>query len=743
MRIGRITFYLIGLLTVLSFQPTFASQPNVLLILLDDLRYNDFSSTGAPAFFQTPNIDKIANEGATFENAFVVLSLCKPSRATMLTGLYAHLHGVTGNDACFCTDSTLLLPYRIQQEGYSTGFIGKYHFATQPQANYDKWVSYPGGNGYINLTYNIDGLDSTISGHLNENLTDFAIDYVSQSTTQPFFLTLSHKTPHTPVVPPSEFKGIYDSINIPIAQPGANDLINKPSFVYNYCNSPIIPNVETTKQKYYEALKSVDIEIGRLFDTLTSLNILDSTIVIVTSDNGFILGEHGSYGKRLAYEESMRIPILIRYPKSIPAGLLVQNNIALNLDIPQTILHASGSAYQTQGKSLMDMISGSENRTEFLYQYNQDPGGGLYSVYPSFRSIRTLEYKYNRYACTEQTEELYNIVTDPNELTNLIFDQSYTAVINTLRSKLDSLKLVYGDTATLDTISCSIVTYNACCPTATGMLASAVSEHTALLSWDSLPESYNYEIRGREFGTSNWIYFQASTNQQNLINLKQNTTYQWQVRSTCDTSINYLAAWSDIDTFKTKKECLQSALISTTIIGETKVVLNWDPVPGAYGYRLLGKALGSQSLSIVTFGPNDTSLIVNNINPNLTYVWTVRTLCNASFTEFSDVQLIDTFRTGRAKLSADQDQTHTPLNSFSVYPNPTNGSFTVSIENWDKETAQIMVLDNQGRFVSNSSISPDDLFATTQIDLSNQPKGLYVVKIQIGERQYLRKILLQ
>ena len=413
-----------------------SSQTNVLLVLLDDLRYDDLGISGAPSYVSTPNFDRIGIEGAHFNSAFTVLSICEPSRATILSGLYPHMHGALNNNSCICIDSTNLIPYFAQKKGYTTSFIGKYHFNKNPQKNYSNWVSFGGNVKYLDPTINVNGLDTLLSGHVTDILTRYAIDFIEGNHDSNFFLILSHLAPKNPPVPQAAFSGMLDNMLDTLDLSDSLDLIGKPSFLNVNCEEISEANIRASKQKYYESIIGTDHTFGLILDTLEHYGVLDSTLIMVTSDNGFLYGEHLLAGKRLAYEESIRIPILMRYPNRIPFGTVVSNNIVLNLDIAPTILDAIGtSSSKMQGVSLFEFVDGNKQRNAFLYEYERDTSSGSKEAIPSFRSVRTHHYKLITYNCDTPTYELYDIQNDAREVLNIAYQPGFQQVRTNLLLK--------------------------------------------------------------------------------------------------------------------------------------------------------------------------------------------------------------------------------------------------------------------------------------------------------------------
>ncbi len=296
----------------------------------------------AQTFPVTPNMDKMAREGVHCKNAFVTTALCSPSRASILTGKYAHQHKIVDNNTAV-PPGTHFFSQDLQKAGYATGFFGKWHMGgagDDPQPGFDKWVSFrgqgvylPGPNGL-----NVDGKHVPQKGYITDELTDYALEWLSQrSKEQPWFMYLSHKAVHQPFVPAERHKGKYANEKFvpPLTLAGEGDIArNRPMWTQNQRNSwhgadnPY--NTDLSLADYYkiyaETLLAVDESLGRVFEALKQRGELDSTLVVYMGDNGFQFGEHGLIDKRTAYEESMRVPMLARCPDLFHGGASAQGS---------------------------------------------------------------------------------------------------------------------------------------------------------------------------------------------------------------------------------------------------------------------------------------------------------------------------------------------------------------------------------------------------------------------------------
>lgn len=422
--------------------PVLADAPNIVIILVDDLRWDALSVTGHP-FSQTPNIDRLAAEGMLFTDAFVVHSLCAPSRATLFTGRYSHTHGVTRN-AGQINSRTPTINSLLSATGYETAFVGKWHLGGEGMlaGRFDRWLSFKGQGTYRNPIVNVDGAERQAPGHVTDVLTDYALDFVSRERDRPFLLILSHKAVHAPFTPQSRFDGRYSNATIELPPTFGEDLSTKPSFL------PLRPVGDSTTlvtriRDYHETVAGVDESVGKLLDRLQELALLDRTLVIFTSDNGYLLGEHNLTDKRVAYEESIRIPLIVRYPAWFGSGS-VSDAMALNLDIASTVLDAAQvrGGYGMEGVTLRELASGDASRTSFLYEYYREP---RFPVTPSIRAVRTADFKYIYYIDDDVTDELYDLRADPFETTNLVARPDFANVLAGLRAELARLRRATGD----------------------------------------------------------------------------------------------------------------------------------------------------------------------------------------------------------------------------------------------------------------------------------------------------------
>jgi N-acetylglucosamine-6-sulfatase len=452
-----------------------AKSRNVVLIVADDHRYDALGCAGHP-FLQTPNLDALARGGIRLHNAFVTTSLCSPSRASILTGLYAHRHRVIDNNNAVPSGLTFF-PQYLQAAGYETAFIGKWHMGSdsdQPQPGFDRWVSFKGqGTYWPNPNgLNVDGRKVPQKGYITDELTDYGVEWLSaRSGAKPFFLHLAHKAVHTDFLPEEQagkqqakllVPGIEGRIGFvaaprhagryaqePFPEPEsmaftARNYADQPMWVQNRKNSrhgvdvPFGNKVDlaTIYQQYMETLLAVDDSVGRLVETLRRKGLLDSTLIVYMGDNGYAWGEHGMTDKRSAYEESMRIPLIAHCPDLIKAGTEIPQMVA-NIDIAPTILQAAGlrAPSSIDGQSFLPLLAGRSIpwRDKLLYEYYWEWN---YPQTPTIHALRTERYKYIRPYGVWDVEELYDLQSDPKEIVNLIREPQHQQLVKQMKAQM-------------------------------------------------------------------------------------------------------------------------------------------------------------------------------------------------------------------------------------------------------------------------------------------------------------------
>ncbi len=440
---------------------------NVVFILTDDHRYDFMGFTGKIPWLETPGLDSLASKGVYFPNAFVTTSLCSPSRATILTGMYSHTHQVVDNASPIPDGLTFFSEY-LQDAGYQTAFLGKWHIGEEtddPQPGFDHWVSFKGQGVYFNPVLNIDGQITSFvdSAYITDVLTDLSIDWLeNQDPDIPFFLYLSHKAVHEDFYPAPRHKMRYekDSILLPASFYSSAPKIRgkvpmgeKPLDGHEYYGENRVPDwqklqresvhgvdyilegertFEDVYKRYCEALLGVDESVGRILSYLENKGLAESTLLIYMGDNGFSFGEHGLIDKRQFYEESAKVPLLVSCPELFRGGK--ENlNLVQNIDLAPTFLDAAGlqPGKGMQGSSILPLLTGEASvwRDRIYYEYYWEYE---YPYTPTMHGVRTDRYKLIRYQGIWDTDEFYDIESDPFEINNLIASPSHQAIIREL-----------------------------------------------------------------------------------------------------------------------------------------------------------------------------------------------------------------------------------------------------------------------------------------------------------------------
>jgi N-acetylglucosamine-6-sulfatase len=436
------------------------AKRNIILLLSDDHRY-DFMSfmPGSPAFLETPNMDRMARQGAHLANAFVSTSLCSPSRASILTGQYMHHHHIVDNQRPE-PPAAVFFPQYLQKAGYQTAFIGKWHMGHEddnPRPGFDYWASFKGQGVYLNPTLNINNQHQTLNGYTTDVLTDQALSWLKdgRDKSQPFFLYLSFKAVHYPFQPAERYKGLYEKAQVKRPDTMANTERNyqtQPHWVRErrysihgvdhmetgqYDNDPV-PSFDELYKQYCETVHGLDENIGRVLKYLDDTGLGNSTLVIYTADNGFELGEHGFYDKRDAFEESIRVPMLAYAPGLIKPGTKITQMVQ-NIDIAPTMLDAAGvqlpKSAKMDGQSFLPLLRDEpvKWRDHILYEYYWEWN---FPATPTVFAIRTERYKYIFYQGIWDYDGFYDLQTDPHERHNLIDVPAFGEQIEAMKKQL-------------------------------------------------------------------------------------------------------------------------------------------------------------------------------------------------------------------------------------------------------------------------------------------------------------------
>ena len=427
-------------------------RPNFIFIITDDQRWDALGvvqkEQGERArfpWFATPNMDRIAAEGVRFRNAFVTMSLCSPSRAAFLTGTYNHANGIIDNTTPFPKDKATYASL-MRDAGYHTGFFGKFHHGRQPgpRPGFDYNATFIGQGIYQDCPFEINGVMTPTKGWVEDVTIDHAIQFLNMERRKPFSIFIGFKTPHEPTQPPfraqkrfkDELGRIVPNLTVPpIYRLSPKDGQRKKIAETASASESGVP----VKLNWFRCLSAVDDGLGRLLETLDDLNLTDNTVLVFTSDNGYYLGEHCLGDKRSAYEESLRIPMLIRYPKLIAKGS-VRDEMILNIDIAPTLLQLAGIPIpgNMQGRSMLPLLNGTatEWRNSFLAEYYVEKE---YPNTPALLAVRTQNAKLVTYPGHDEWTEVFDLAADPYEIRNLANDPAHRRLRGELEREMERL----------------------------------------------------------------------------------------------------------------------------------------------------------------------------------------------------------------------------------------------------------------------------------------------------------------
>lgn len=443
-----------------------AKRPNVLFILTDDQRWDALGLAGH-RHLKTPHLDRLGREGVRFRNAFCTTALCSPSRASILTGLYAHTHGVT-NNFTELPPQLPTWPRRLHDEaGYRTAYIGKWHMGEgndAPRPGWDWFVTHQGQGKYFDTEFNLNGERRvTPKGYYTTVVTDLAEEWLGQQKAgQPWCLMLGHKAPHSFYLPEPKFAHAFDQVPVPYPET-AFMLEDKPRWIAERLStwhgiygplfdwrkkfpdsSPAaVRDFEAMTRAYWATLLSVDESVGRLLALLEKRGELENTLIIYMSDNGLLNGEHGMVDKRTAHEPSMRVVQLARYPALCPpAQPKVVEQQVLTVDVAASVLELCGLAplAKTHGRSWVQLVQQGDPawRKAWLYYYNYEK---QFPYTPNVRAVRTESWKYSHAphgdgSADRHLPELYNIEFDPEERHNLAQNPKYAGQLRQMQAEL-------------------------------------------------------------------------------------------------------------------------------------------------------------------------------------------------------------------------------------------------------------------------------------------------------------------
>jgi arylsulfatase A-like enzyme len=432
------------------------TRPNFLFLYTDDQRWDALSivqkeqgERGRFPWFQTPNMDRIANEGVRFRNAFVTLALCAPSRAAFLTGRYNHLNGVASNFRPFPTNNVTHATL-LRAAGYTTAYVGKWHMDSQRERpGFDFHASYIAHARYVDAPFIVDGTNVATKGWIDDISTDYAIEFLQKqkANAKSWSLVVGFKSPHGPFDPPARLTNKFEG---ELARTVPN-LDSTPPFPGPVNRNPLPPEAKDPNGKvkvnlnYFRCIAAVDENVGRLLKALDELGLAENTMIVYASDNGFYLGEHRLADKRSAYDESMRIPLLVRYPKLGAKGKTV-DDLALNIDLVPTFLDFAGVSVpkEMQGRSWRPLLEGKaiEWRRSFFYEYFWEQQRA--NATPTLTAVRTTNAKLIKYQDHDEWTELFDLARDPYETKNLFNDPSATALRRELEAEYEKQRVAVG-----------------------------------------------------------------------------------------------------------------------------------------------------------------------------------------------------------------------------------------------------------------------------------------------------------
>ncbi|GAB3911939.1 sulfatase [Larkinella knui] len=452
-------WWVVGSLSAFGQSKPSAAKPNIIFIYTDDQRYDALSivqdEQGNQArfpWFKTPNLDRIAREGVRFRNAFVINSLCSPSRSTLLNGRYNHLNGVANNHTGL-TDTTVTYATVLRKSGYKTAFVGKWHMGneTGKRPGFDYSFSFVGQGKYEDCPFEANGKPMPTKGWVDDVSTDHALEFIRQNKDRTFALVVGFKSGHGPFQPPARHAATYADAALikPVTEnqkspyKGKVDTGKPAPATASAKSTSWTENNDPRIRNYFRCLKAVDENVGRVLAVLDSLQLDQNTVVIFSSDNGFFFGEHNLGDKRAAYEESIRIPLLVRYPARFPKGKLV-DKLVLNLDLAPSLVDLAGSQVPEsfQGKSWVPLVEEKAVgwRTAFLYEYFYETG---YNT-PTIKAVRTETGKLILYPGQDDWSELYDLRNDPNETTNLYHSAEGARLKTQLKGELSKQEKAVG-----------------------------------------------------------------------------------------------------------------------------------------------------------------------------------------------------------------------------------------------------------------------------------------------------------
>jgi len=469
-----------------------AKKPNILFIMTDDHASHALSCYGSRVN-TTPHMDRIAKEGIRFDNCFCTNGICAPSRAVILTGKHSHLNGIRDNAHPF-DGAQLTFPKLLQKAGYQTALIGKWHLQSNP-TGFDYWTILPGQGEYYNPDFIEMGEKRHYPGYVTDHITGFALDFLEKrQKDRPFLLMMHHKAPHRNWQPSPRYLKMYDNIKFPEPETLFDDYatrsraareqemtVRQHMEIESDLKMGLPPARMTAEQKamweeayapkreafkrenpqgdalvrwkyqrymqdYLACVAGVDESVGRIMDYLDKADLAGNTLVVYTSDQGFYLGDHGWFDKRFMYEESLRMPLLMRLRGLIKPGS-VSGDMISNLDFAPTFLELAGikKPQEMQGLPFIEILRNGRarnGRDAVYYHYYEFPA--VHMVKRHY-GIRTRRYKLIHFYYDVDAWELYDLEKDPLELKNVYDERGYAGVVKELKARLKQVQVLYGD----------------------------------------------------------------------------------------------------------------------------------------------------------------------------------------------------------------------------------------------------------------------------------------------------------
>lgn len=454
-------------------------RPNIVCIVVDDLRWDEYGAGGHP-YLKTPHVDRLAREGVSFTRAFHATPLCSPNRACLLTGQYTARHGVYNNaDRSLLSHLLPTFPQALQREGYTTGMVGKWHMGNdpRPRPGFDYWVSFPGQGKIVDPEFFEDGRLHKVSGYVTDLLSERALAFVraQRGASRPYCLYLAHKAIHPDAIQRGDgsldtqfgakylaaerHRGRYEEKVFPREARGKSALqgVAGSAMVQRFLERKLSEAMvkefgemlepgmsEQSIRDRAEMMLAIDEGLGALLSELQEAGSLDDTVILFTSDNGFFFGEHGlSIERRLPYEESIRSPLLLRFPRLATAGTTVDALVS-SIDLAPSILELGGAPIgpHVQGTSFVPLLGGTKTparRRAVLIENFSDDRPFPWLLDADYKAIRTDRHKLIHWIQRPEFDELYDLKVDPREEHNLIAVREQRELVARLRAQLGRL----------------------------------------------------------------------------------------------------------------------------------------------------------------------------------------------------------------------------------------------------------------------------------------------------------------